>query len=76
LATVEYSVTSVFSECYATGAPYESNMAKRKTYHVTSDGEGGWRVKAEGASLASSTHENKEDAVQRAKDLAKVHPLG
>lgn len=41
-------------------------MANRKTYHV--DGAGGWRVKAEGASRASSTHENKTDAVQTAKN--------
>lgn len=51
-------------------------MADRKTYHVTADGEGGWRVKAEGASRASSTHDNKVDAVQNAKDLAKSQPLG
>jgi len=51
-------------------------MASRKTYHVTSDGEGGWRVKGEGASRASSTHEDKVDAVQSAKDLAKAQPLG
>jgi|GEM_PF-1164631 len=51
-------------------------MANRKTYHVTSDGEGGWRVKAESASRASSTHENKADAVENAKDLAKAQPLG
>jgi len=51
-------------------------MANRKTYHVTSGGKGGWRVKAEGASRASNTYENKADAVQRAKDLAKAQPLG
>jgi len=51
-------------------------MASRKTYHVTSDGEGGWRVKAEGASRASSTHEKKADAVEGAKGLAKNQPLG
>jgi uncharacterized protein YdaT len=51
-------------------------MANRKTYHVTPDGAGGWRVKAEGASRASSAHENKTDAVQSAKNLAKAQPLG
>ena len=51
-------------------------MAKRKTYHVTADGDGGWRVKATGGARASSTHENKTDAVQSAKDLAKGQPLG
>lgn len=43
---------------------------------MTPDGQGGWRVKAESASRASSTHENKTDAVQSAKDLAKAQPLG
>ena len=51
-------------------------MAKRKTYHVTSDGDGSWRVKAKGAARASSTHENKTDAVQNARDLAKAQPKG
>ncbi|MFP4106355.1 MAG: DUF2188 domain-containing protein [Phycisphaerae bacterium] len=51
-------------------------MPKRKAYHVTSDGNGGWRVKAEGVARASSTHENKADAVQIAKDLARAQPLG
>lgn len=51
-------------------------MASRKTYHVNADGAGGWRVKAEGASRASSTHDNKSDAVQSARDLAKSQSLG
>jgi hypothetical protein len=51
-------------------------MAARKTYHVTSDGEDGWKVTAAGAARASSTHEDKADAVQRAKELAKAQPLG
>ena len=51
-------------------------MASRKTYHVTSGDDGVWRVKAEGASRASSTHDKKTDAVQSAKDLAKAQPLG
>ena len=51
-------------------------MASRKTYHVTADDAGGWRVKAEGASRASSTHSKKADAVQSAKDFAKSQALG
>lgn len=51
-------------------------MASRKTYHVTPAPDGGWRVKAEGASRASSTHEKKADALDSAKDLAKNQPLG
>jgi hypothetical protein len=54
----------------------EPKIAERKTRHVTADGEGGWRVKAEGEARASSTHENKTDAVQSAKALAKNHALG
>jgi len=51
-------------------------MASRRTYHVTADGEGGWRVKVEGASRASSIHDNKSDAVQRARELARRQLLG
>lgn len=51
-------------------------MANRKTYHVTADGDGGWCLKAEDASRASSTHDNKADAVQSAKGLAKKQAFG
>lgn len=51
-------------------------MPSRKKYHVTANGQGGWKVKAEGASRASSSHENKTDAVQKAKELAKSQELG
>ena len=51
-------------------------MASRRTYHVTPGPDGAWRVKAEGASRASSTHDKKTDAVQSAKDLAKTQSLG
>jgi uncharacterized protein YdaT len=51
-------------------------MADRKTYHVTPNQEGGWNVKGEGASRASSTHETKADAVDRARELAKSQSLG
>lgn len=51
-------------------------MATRKTYHVAPYDEGGWNVKAENASRASSSHENKADAIERAKELAKAQSLG
>ena len=51
-------------------------MAKRKVYHVTTAEDGGWKVKAEDAQRASSTHEKKTEALSRAKELAKTHELG
>jgi len=51
-------------------------MANRKTYHVISGGDGGWRVKAEGGSRASSTYRNKADAIRSDRDLAQVTQLG
>lgn len=51
-------------------------MAARKTYHVTTNDDGGWNVKAENASRASSSHDKKADAIDRAKELAKAQPLG
>lgn len=58
--------------------PYEGGrkMAKRKTYHVTPNTDGGWKVKEEKASRASSKHETKAEAVERAKELAKNQELG
>ncbi len=51
-------------------------MATRKTYHVAPNPDGGWNVKAERASRASSSHDTKASAVDRAKVLAKAQPLG
>ena len=48
----------------------------RKVYHVTPTGNGDWKVKGQGASRADSIYENKSDAVDRARDLAKSQPLG
>lgn len=45
----------------------------RKRYHVTPTDDGNWKVKAERASRASGVHENKAEAVEQAKDLAKSH---
>ena len=51
-------------------------MAKRRTYHVVPNSQGGWYVKAENSSRASSSHEKKTDAVDHAKHLAKNQTLG
>lgn len=58
--------------------PYErgGEMAQHKTYHVTPGTDGDWKVKEEKASKASSKHETKAEAVERAKDLAKNQVLG
>jgi hypothetical protein len=53
-----------------------SEMANRKTYHVTPNGDGGWNVKGQGASRASSTHDTKAEAIDRGRDLAKSQNLG
>ncbi|MGC9454635.1 MAG: DUF2188 domain-containing protein [Phycisphaerae bacterium] len=54
----------------------ELKMAKRRTYHVTSDSNGACPVKAEGAACASSTHDNKADTVQNARNFAKAQTKG
>jgi uncharacterized protein YdaT len=51
-------------------------MAKRKTYHVIPKADGGWNVKGENASRASSSHATKAEAISRAKELAKNQDLG
>lgn len=38
--------------------------------------DGGWNVKEENASRASSSHDTKAEAVDRAKELAKNQELG
>lgn len=48
---------------------------KRRIYHVTPD-EGDWKVKESGAERAVKILEDKSDAVQLAKDLAKSAGLG
>lgn len=48
----------------------------RKVYHVTPAGDGDWKVKREGASRADSVHEDKGNAVDRGKELAKSGGLG
>ncbi len=51
-------------------------MSERKTYHVTPRNDGGWNIKEEKASRASSSHDTKEEAVDRARELAKGQNLG
>lgn len=51
-------------------------MSNRKTYHVTPKPSGGWNVKQENADRASSSHDTKADAIDRAKELAKNQALG
>lgn len=48
----------------------------RKTYHVSPSGDGGWKVKAEGASRASGVHEAKAPAIAQARELAGNAGLG
>jgi uncharacterized protein YdaT len=43
-----------------------------KVYHVTPNDGDGWKVKKEGAKRASALFDNKADAVQRGKELAKA----
>lgn len=51
-------------------------MSERKAHHVTPQPNGGWKVEAEGATQASSTHQTKEEAVDNAKELAKGQEPG
>jgi uncharacterized protein YjbJ (UPF0337 family) len=44
---------------------------ERKTYVVTAHPNGGWQVRTEGASRASSVHRTKPEAVAAAKELAR-----
>lgn len=47
---------------------------KYKVYHVVpnSSRRGGWRVQGENSQRPSSWHDNKEQAVERGKELAKA----
>ncbi len=47
-------------------------MPKRKKIHVVKNSErGGWDIKNEHASRASSNHDTKQEAVERAREIAK-----
>jgi len=51
-------------------------MSDRKRVWVSPDGDGGWNVKSEGSKRAAGNFEDKVDAVDRAKEIAKSTPLG
>lgn len=51
-------------------------MSERKRVWVSPDGQGGWDVKTQGAQRAAANYEDKPDAVNRAKDIARSAPLG
>jgi hypothetical protein len=48
----------------------------RTRYHVTSARRGDWKVKREGAQRADSVHEDKSDAVARARELGRANNPG
>jgi hypothetical protein len=51
-------------------------MPERKVYHVTPGAGDHWQVKGEGNRRATSLHPTKEEAVSRARELAKGRSLG
>jgi len=51
-------------------------MSERKRVWVSPDGDGGWNVKTQGASRAAANFEDKADAIDKAKEIAKNAPLG
>lgn len=51
-------------------------MPKRTVYNVQPTGNGDWEVKRTGADRAANVYENKQDAVDRGRGLAKQEPLG
>lgn len=48
----------------------------RKVVFVSPDGDGGWNVKSRGAERAAANYENKVNAIERAKEIAKNATLG
>jgi uncharacterized protein YdaT len=51
-------------------------MSKRKVIHVVPCQDGNWAVKKEGADRASSIYSRKDEAIDRAKEIAKRAELG
>jgi hypothetical protein len=51
-------------------------MSSRKRIWVSPDGEGGWNVKTQGAKKAAGNFDDKIDAIDKAKDIAKNAPKG
>jgi hypothetical protein len=52
------------------------NNSERKVYHVTHNGDKGWKVKREGAARASDYFDNKSDAVERGGSWHKAEIKG
>jgi hypothetical protein len=50
-------------------------MARVK-YRVSQNDQGNWQVRRDGASRASNVFDNKDEAVDRGRELAKSQPLG
>jgi len=50
-------------------------MGKREKYHVTHD-DGNWKVKKQGANRARKVFENKKEAVDYGREVAKSEPKG
>jgi len=51
-------------------------MSNRKVVRVLPEDSGDWAVKSQGAKRADSIHSNKDDAIERAKEIAKNADLG
>lgn len=51
-------------------------MAQREIYRVLPTGDGNWKVKKNGAIKASKVYSNKDNAIDRGKELAKKARLG
>lgn len=51
-------------------------MSERKRVWVSPDGKGGWNAKTEGAKKAAANFEDKADAIDKAKSIAKNAPKG
>ena len=49
---------------------------RRTIYDVSPSGEGDWKVKRRGTDRADSVFENKQDAVDRGRELAKAQKPG
>lgn len=51
-------------------------MPERQTWHITTHDDDGWQVKKAGNDQATSVHENKQEAIEAGRDLAKDQALG
>jgi Uncharacterized protein conserved in bacteria (DUF2188) len=66
----------VYREVLVAGPGEAETGTQGRVYHVTPNPAGGWSVQAEGATRATSTHPTKEEAVARARELARSHRPG